>query len=163
MLLHTVVHNKLCLFENKTLSLFRVIFLLRHPCLCPLRMSVLASWAYGLVSGFIEHIYTKLVTTSNYSAIANSHSAIHYSTHLSLLSQLCLHQSSGNRFQRRKFPFLWVPELSPNSSSSQRLKRSSSLTQSLTHQPTHSTALTPTLAAISHQSPTLLATVSRLS
>jgi hypothetical protein len=28
---------------------------------------------FGLVTGFIEHLYTQLVTTSNYSAIANSH------------------------------------------------------------------------------------------
>jgi hypothetical protein len=33
---------------------------------------------------------------------------------LSLFSLLCLHQSLLlNGFQRRKFPFLWVPELSP--------------------------------------------------
>jgi hypothetical protein len=56
-----------------------------------------------IVIGFIEHC----------SANANSHSQIHYSTYFSLLSLLCLHQFSGNGFQRRTFPFLWVPELSP--------------------------------------------------
>jgi hypothetical protein len=34
---------------------------------------------YGLVIGFTEHI--QIVTTSNYSATANSHSAVHYSTY----------------------------------------------------------------------------------
>jgi hypothetical protein len=42
---------------------------------------------FGLVIGFIEHLQT--VTTSNYSTTANSHSAIHYSTHFSPLSLLC--------------------------------------------------------------------------
>jgi hypothetical protein len=65
----------------------------------------------GLEIGFIEHL--QLVTTSYYSVIANSHSAIHYSTNIIIVSLLCFHQSSGNEFQRRMFPFLWVPELSP--------------------------------------------------
>jgi hypothetical protein len=43
MLLHIVVHTKLCLSENKTLSPFRVIFLLQRPCLCPLHIYVLIS------------------------------------------------------------------------------------------------------------------------
>jgi hypothetical protein len=46
MLLHIVVHTKRCLSENETLSPFRVIFLLLRPCLCPLCMCVLTSWAY---------------------------------------------------------------------------------------------------------------------
>jgi hypothetical protein len=63
---------------------------------------------------FIAHLYTQLVTTSNCNATANSHSATHYSTHLSLFSLLCLHKSlRGNDFQRRTFPLLWVPELFP--------------------------------------------------
>jgi hypothetical protein len=45
----------------------------------------------GLLIGFIAHSYTQLVTTSNCSVIANSHSTIHYSTYLSLLSLLYLH------------------------------------------------------------------------
>jgi hypothetical protein len=66
---------------------------------------------FGLVTGFIEHL--QLVTTSNCSAIANSYSATHYSTHLSFLSLLCLHQFSGNSFQQQMFHLLWVPQLSP--------------------------------------------------
>jgi hypothetical protein len=70
---------------------------------------------FGLVIGYTEHLYTQLVTTSKCNAIANSHCAVHHSTHLNLLSLLCLHQSvSGNGFQRRTFPFLWVTEMSPS-------------------------------------------------
>jgi hypothetical protein len=43
----------------------------------------------------------------------STQSTIHYGTQVSLLSLLCLHKSSGNGFQRRTFPFLWVAELSP--------------------------------------------------
>jgi hypothetical protein len=68
---------------------------------------------FGLIIGFIEHLYTQLVTTSNFSAIANPHSAIQYSTNVSLLSLLYPHQSSGNGYQRRTLLFLWVLELSP--------------------------------------------------
>jgi hypothetical protein len=51
-------------------------------------------------------------------------------------------------------PVLQLP--ASNSNSSQELNRSSLLTNSITHQLTHSTTLTPRLAAISHQPPTLL-------
>jgi hypothetical protein len=44
---------------------------------------------FELVIGFTAHLYTQFITTSNYSDIANSHTAIYYSTHLSLLSLLC--------------------------------------------------------------------------
>jgi hypothetical protein len=60
---------------------------------------------FELVIGFIEQL--QIVTTSNCTAISNSHSAIHYSTYLSLLSLLCLHQSlPGNGFQLRTFSLL---------------------------------------------------------
>jgi hypothetical protein len=49
---------------------------------------------------------------------------------LNLLSLLCLHHSSGNGFQRRTFPFLWVPELSPASATA-------TLADWLTNQPTN--------------------------
>jgi hypothetical protein len=42
---------------------------------------------FGYVIGFTKHL--QIITTGNYNAIANSHSAIHYSTHLRLLSLLC--------------------------------------------------------------------------
>jgi hypothetical protein len=64
-----------------------------------------------MVLGFAEHL--QIVTTSNYSAIANSYTPLSLQHVLSLLSLLCLQQYSGNGFQRRTFPFLWVPELSP--------------------------------------------------
>jgi hypothetical protein len=63
-----------------------------------------------LVIGFVDNL--QIVIINKYNAIADSHSAIHYSTNLSLLSLLCLGQSSGNGFQRRTLPFLWVSELS---------------------------------------------------
>jgi hypothetical protein len=45
---------------------------------------------FRLVIWFIDHL--QIVTTSNYCATADSHSAINYSTHLSLLSLLCFHK-----------------------------------------------------------------------
>jgi hypothetical protein len=67
---------------------------------------------FRLVIGFIKHLQN--VTTSNYSAIANSHTLHFTRAHSSLLlSLLCLHQSlPGNGFQKWTFLFLWVPELS---------------------------------------------------
>jgi hypothetical protein len=47
---------------------------------------------FGMVTAFIKHLYTELVTTSNCSVIVNSHSAIHYSTHLNLLNLPYLYQ-----------------------------------------------------------------------
>jgi hypothetical protein len=58
---------------------------------------------------------------------------------ISLFNLLRIYQSlSGNGFQRRKFPLLWVPELSPCfsyqlSNSSQGPNRSSPLAGSLSH------------------------------
>jgi hypothetical protein len=42
-LLHIVVHTKMCLSENETVSPSRIMFLLRRPCLCPLRAYVPAN------------------------------------------------------------------------------------------------------------------------
>jgi hypothetical protein len=110
------------------------------------------------------------VTTSNYcitiSLIQTLCSSLQHA--LCLLSLLCLHQSSGNAFQWQTFPFLWVLELSLCLSyqlltatahkdwTAAVLKVTNSLTHSLHW-------LTPRLVAISHQSPTLLAVISRLS
>jgi hypothetical protein len=55
---------------------------------------------FGLVIGFIDLLQN--VATSNYTAIANSHSQQFTTAALSLLSLLHLHQPlSGNGFQRR--------------------------------------------------------------
>jgi hypothetical protein len=85
---------------------------------------------------------------------------------------MCLHYPLlRSAFQRRTFPFLWFPELSPASitSLSQRQltttepqQSSNSLTHTLTNS-LHSNCLTPRLAAISHQHLTLVTAVSRLS
>jgi hypothetical protein len=55
------------------------------------------------------------VTTSNYSAISNSH-ALQFTTARTKPSHsLCLDWSLlGNGFQRRMFPLIWGPELSPH-------------------------------------------------
>jgi hypothetical protein len=45
MLLHIAVHTKIRLYVNETVSPFPVIFLLPRPCLCPLLMYVVTSWA----------------------------------------------------------------------------------------------------------------------
>lgn len=61
---------------------------------------------FGLIIRFIEHI--QLAATSN-----NNNSFYNLLWHTrSLVSQCCLHQSSGNSFQQQMFPFLWVPKLS---------------------------------------------------
>jgi hypothetical protein len=65
---------------------------------------------FGLVIRFIAHLYMQLVTTSNYSAVANSHTAIHYST-LKFSQPAVSSQFSGNDFRWWTFPFIWVPEL----------------------------------------------------
>jgi hypothetical protein len=92
--------------------------------------------------GFIAHLYTQLVTTNNYSAIANSLQNVR-----SLLSLLYLHRlSPGNGFQRRSFLSFHVHFLTDRQPSHNSLLR-----------------LTPRLAAISHQLPTLLTAVSTLS
>jgi hypothetical protein len=53
---------------------------------------------FGLVTGYIVHLYTQHVITSDCSAVANSQFAIHYSTQLSLLILQRLRQFSGNGF-----------------------------------------------------------------
>jgi hypothetical protein len=60
------------------------------------------SMRFGLVIALIEHLQT--VTTSNYSAIPNWHSAIHHGTDLSLLNLLCVHRLSDNGFQQCPLP-----------------------------------------------------------
>jgi hypothetical protein len=77
---------------------------------------------FGLVTGFTEHL--QLVTTSN-DYNPRLYTVCNLLRHaFSLLRMLRLHESSGNSFQRRTFPFLWVPEIfpCPNHSSS-RLTR----------------------------------------
>jgi hypothetical protein len=53
----------------------------------------------------------KLVTTSNYSAVANSHTLQFTTAHTKSLSMLCFHRLSGNGFQRRRSLSFRVPTL----------------------------------------------------
>jgi hypothetical protein len=56
---------------------------------------------FGLVIGFIEHL--QIVTTSSYSAIANSHIQQYITARTMFSGLLCLRQSlSGNGFQSRR-------------------------------------------------------------
>jgi hypothetical protein len=62
-----------------------------------------------LVTGFIEHFQN--VTTSNHSAIANSHINSSLQHLLIFLSLLYLRQSlPGNHFQWWILPSLWIPK-----------------------------------------------------
>jgi hypothetical protein len=66
----------------------------------------------GLVIEFFAHL--QIVTTSNSSATTNSHTQ-QFTRARTKSSQSALSSPvlSGSGFQRRTFPFLWVPELSP--------------------------------------------------
>jgi hypothetical protein len=94
--------------------------------------------------------------TSSHGTTVNSHSAIHYSTHLSLLSLPVF----LDRLPTADDPLLLdslvllVPQLpASKSSSSQELNHSKTVTHSLTHQPTHSTPLANSQAG-DHLTPT---------
>jgi hypothetical protein len=82
----------------------------------------------------------QLVTTSIYSAIANSYN-VQLTTARTKSSQSAVFLSvvAGKGFQRLTFPLLWVPKLSL--CLTYQLHRSSPLTISLTHQPTLYTPL----------------------
>jgi hypothetical protein len=108
---------------------------------------------FWLVTGFIEHL--QIVTTSNYTAIANSHWVVHYST-FSVFSVCCVFTSRclvtdlNNVFCFRTHVLIgW------------RLHHNYRLSTQLHSTPLH--WLTPRLAAISHQPPIRLTVVSRLS
>jgi hypothetical protein len=109
-----------------------------------------------LVTGFIEHF--QIVTTSNYSAAANLQAKNSLQHTLCLFSLLCLHQP-GNGFQRQSFSLIWVSEISPWLSchlQKQLIMTEIHFSNSLKNSSLPCTALTPRLAAISHQTPTLL-------
>jgi hypothetical protein len=93
-----------------------------------------------LVIRFIDHL--QIVTTSNYSAVLIRTLCSSLQHVLRLLSLLCLHQSlSGNGFQRRTFPLLLVPELSPCLSYQQRLTTTELQRSSYTHTQSPSSSL----------------------
>jgi hypothetical protein len=109
----------------------------------------------SLVIGFIELLQN--VTTSNYSTVANSPSAIHNSTH-KVFSVCCVFTSrclvtvsNGERSPYSGSRPIPVPQLPAfNSNNSQRLNCSSPLAHSLTHRlaPLHCTVLTLTVVVI---------------
>jgi hypothetical protein len=63
------------------------------------------------VGTWIDRTNTQLATTSNNSSSWMYAAYIPLWHELSYLSQLCLHQSSGNCFQQQIFLFLWVLKL----------------------------------------------------
>jgi hypothetical protein len=90
---------------------------------------------------------TRTLTSLNYSsqvrAIASSHS-LQFTTHaLHLPSLLSLHQSSDTGFQRRTFPFLWVPELFPSHSHSNSWLAVRSTETAIALAPLHTLSLRP--------------------
>jgi hypothetical protein len=62
-----------------------------------------------LVIGFIEHL--QVVTTSNYSTIANLHT-LKFTTARTKSSQSAVQSLPGSGFQRQIFPLLCVTEIS---------------------------------------------------
>jgi hypothetical protein len=56
------------------------------------RVRVTTRGGFGLGIGFIDHLYTQLGTTSNYSAIANLHALQFTTAHAKSLPSACLHQ-----------------------------------------------------------------------
>jgi hypothetical protein len=110
-----------------------------------------------LVIGFIEHFYTQLVTTRNYSAIANSHTLQFTTARTYVFSSCCVFTnrflvtaSNGGRSPSSEFSKLPAS----HSNSSQGLNCGSPQTESLTHQPNRSTPLTNPQAG-GHLTPTL--------
>jgi hypothetical protein len=62
-----------------------------------------------MVIGCTEHLQN--VTTSNYSAIADSHTLQFITAHINLLSLLCVHRlAPGNVSQRHRFIIFHVPQ-----------------------------------------------------
>lgn len=59
---------------------------------------------------------TTFTISSRTLAISHTHTAIHYSSNLSLLNHPCLQKSSSNGFQRQTFSSVSVAELSPSRS-----------------------------------------------
>jgi hypothetical protein len=152
------------LFPNSRILCRGLMWEAKSPAYTKERIKLLSRDWVWLYTGFGFTKYLQIVTTSNYNTTANSHTAIQYRKHLNLLSLLCLHQFYGNGFQRRTFPFLWFPEPQlPVSNSNSWTTEQQHCSGSLTNQPSHSTLLTMRLAGISHQPPTLLNAVSRLS
>jgi hypothetical protein len=115
-----------------------------------------------------KHTHTHTHTNTQTNTNTNTHTHTHTHTLLSTVTSSLPFVSSG--FQRRTFPFLWVPELSLCLSYQLLIATAHkdwiaavlSLTRPLTNS-LHSTDLTPRLAAISHHPPTLRTTDSSLS
>jgi hypothetical protein len=95
---------------------------------------------FGLVTGFIEHLYTQFVTTSNCSTIANSHSAISLQHTLKSSQRALSSPVFWQRFPTAVVPLplgsrtVPVPQLPvSHSNSSQELNPSGYLTDSATN------------------------------
>jgi hypothetical protein len=125
---------------------------------------------FRLIIRFIEHLCTQFVTTSNCSAITNSHTLKFATVHNYVFSVCCVFTSrclvtasNGGRSPSAGFPNCSLASAITFSQQQLTTTEPRQSSNSLTHQPTQSTPLTLRLAAMSHQTPTLLTAVSRFS
>jgi hypothetical protein len=64
----------------------------------------ISNWSYWMLIFVVTNQSNSSQNCTDYSSLQDT---------FSLLSLLCLHQSSGTGLSRRAFPFLWVPGMSP--------------------------------------------------
>jgi hypothetical protein len=66
---------------------------------------------FEIITGIIGHLQVATTSNNRISWVYTFYNSLRHT--LNLLSLLCLHQSSGNGFERQMFPSFWFPKLSP--------------------------------------------------